>query len=69
MAFVAGKAEAAKRLGDATRAATLPAVFAHKEENSRAAGGVVDGALAHERSLGAIPNVYDDRLVLLEAVG
>jgi hypothetical protein len=30
---------------------------------------VVDGALAHERSLGAIPNVYDDRLVLLEAVG
>ena len=69
MAFVACKAEAAKRLGDAARAATLLAVFAHKQQHPGAAGGVVDGALAHERSLGAIPNVYDDRLVLLEAVG
>ncbi len=46
VAFVGGKPETHERFGGGTGAAVLFALFAHKQQHPRAAGGVVDVALA-----------------------
>ena len=52
MAFVGREAEATERFGDATGAATLAAMFAHKEQHPGAARLVVDIPLPGGRSGG-----------------